>query len=153
MTICNSDPRNKGIEGSSNSQVIGTVEADFKVAEADLSELAKLIEEKMVDERSLIDEWVGRENEKLAFILYGSNLTFVNLEEAEIYGLRIKGQKPIFASYGVGGVGDEGVILVLPAPANGKGGDCGDGRVVTAILPKDQNFRLKNELRNDWGVF
>ncbi|XP_058221248.1 protein ECERIFERUM 2-like [Rhododendron vialii] len=153
VTIFNSDPRNKGIEGLSNSQVIGTVEADFKVAEADLSELAKLIEEKMVDERSLIDKWVERENEKSDFILYGSNLTFVNLEESEIYGLRIKGQKPVFASYGIGGAGDEGVVLVLPAPANGKGGDCGDGRVVTAILPKDQNFQLKNELRNDWGVF
>ncbi|KAE9457315.1 hypothetical protein C3L33_10759, partial [Rhododendron williamsianum] len=153
VTICNSDPRNKGIEGLSNGQVIGTVEADFKVAEADLSELAKLIEEKMVDERSLIDEWVGRENGKSDFILYGSNLTFVNLEGAEIYGLRIKGQKPVFASYGVGGAGDEGVVLVLPAPANSKGGDCGDGRVVTAILPKDQNFQLKKELRNDWGVF
>ncbi|KAH7848251.1 hypothetical protein Vadar_000115 [Vaccinium darrowii] len=153
VTICNSDPRNQGNEVSRNGQVIGTVEADFEIAKADLLELAKLIAEKTVDERSLIDEWVERENGISDFILYGSNLTFVNLEEVEIYGLQIKGQKPVFANYSAGGIGDEGVVLVVPAPENGRGGDCGDGRVVTAILPKDQSLQLKNELRNDWGVF
>ena len=46
--------------------------------------------------------------------MYGANLTFVNLEEADFYGMELKGQKPVHVSYFIDGVGDEGVVLVTP---------------------------------------
>ena len=54
------------------------------------------------------ERWVSN------FIMDGANLTFVNLEEADFYGMELKGQKPVHVSYFIDGVGDEGVVLVTP---------------------------------------
>lgn len=140
-------------EVSSNSQVmISIVEAsDIKVFEADTSELAELIAEKTEDETRVVEELMEKENGVSDFVVYGANLTFVNLEELRIYDLELRGKKPSFASYNISGVGDEGVVLVLPGPKglNGKEG----GKIVNVNLPKGQIEGLKNEMRKELGIF
>lgn len=144
----NNNPRdNETNEVSSNNQVIiSIVDAnDVRVSEADTSELAELIAEKTVDETRVIEELVEKENGVSDFVVYGANLTFVNLEEAKIYDLELRGKKPIFASYNISGVGDEGVILVLQGPEG--------GRIVNLVLPQKQIEGLKNKMREELGVF
>lgn len=135
-----------------NGQVISVVKAETRVSETDVSELAKLIAEKAVDEMGIIDETMEEdENGKSAdFFVYGANLTFVNLEETQIYGFDMRGQKPIFANYTIDGVGDEGTVLVLPGPENlhGKEG----GRIVNVILPEHLVGKLKNEISKELGT-
>ncbi|XP_052202922.1 protein ECERIFERUM 2-like [Diospyros lotus] len=151
VTICRRDPQKRKSEIFGNSLVIGTVGADFKVQEAGLLELAELIAGKMEDESNAIEEFVEREKEKPDLVVYGANLTFVNLEELNVYELQLGGENPVFVNYTVGGVGDEGVVLVLPAAPEGGSG----GRTVTAILPENQIVELKNEVGKhlDWPIF
>ncbi|CAK9186588.1 unnamed protein product [Ilex paraguariensis] len=151
VTICRNDSGNRENElPNNNEQVISVVETDFTVAKADILELVDLFAEKMLHERCLIEELIESDKAESDFIVYGANLTFVNLEEAEIYGLELNGQKPVYANYSIAGVGDEGVVLVLPGPENGKEGS---GRTVTVTLPEYKLVELKNELKTEWGIF
>lgn len=129
-------------------QVIGIVEAQTMslITDADPLEIAKLIAERFMDETSVIEKRMEEGNGSLDFVVYGSNLTFVDLEEVNLYGLQLKGQGPIFANLSVGGVGDEGTVVVVPDSSGG-------GRAVNVILPEDQLQHLKNELRVEWGIF
>ncbi|XP_059286092.1 protein ECERIFERUM 2 [Lycium ferocissimum] len=149
VTIIRRDDKSchrKTTEVSSNGQVISIIEANnVIVSEADTSKLAKLIAEKVVDETRVVEDLMKKENGTSDFVVYGANLTFVNLEEAKIYDLEVRGKKPIFASYNISGVGDEGVVLVLPGPKNLNGKE--GGRIVNVILPEDQIEGLKNEMR------
>lgn len=130
---------------SNNGQVISIVEANnVKVSKSNVLELAKLIAEKSVDETKVVEELMEKENGTLDFVVYGANLTFVNLEEANIYGFELRGKKPIFASYNISGVG---VVLVLAGPENL------NGRIVNLVLPEDQIEGFKYELREELGVF
>lgn len=151
VTICTSNSHNRENEYPTNAMVLSIVEADFAVAKADISELAELIAEKRVEEN---EETVEIENGVADYIAYGANLTFVNLEEAKIFGLEMKkGKRPVFANYTINGVGDEGVVLVLPGPTNGKGEGGGrDGLVLTMVLPENQLGLLKNKLERDWNI-
>jgi hypothetical protein len=150
VTICATNSHNRENEYPTNDMVLSTVEVDFSVAKADISELAELIAEKKVEEN---EETVEIENGEADYIAYGANLTFVNLEEAKIYGLELKGNRPAFANYAINGVGDEGVVLVLPGPINGKGeGEGRDGLVVTMVLPENQLPLLLNKLERDWNI-
>ncbi|XP_077234119.1 HXXXD-type acyl-transferase family protein [Tasmannia lanceolata] len=147
VTVCRKGPHAKSNEILSNKQVIITIKADFSIAKAKLSELAALIAKGATDESKEIEEMMEREDGLSDLIIYGANLTFVNLEEVEFYGLELKGQKPIFVNFSMEGVGDEGVVLVLPAPESGKGDN--GGRIVTVILPENQVLQLKNELKRE----
>lgn len=138
----------------SNSRVvISTIEAvEAPLAHADLAELARLIAQKQEDETNLVEQVMmdqkGIDDGVCGdFILYGARLTFVNLEKIDVYGLKMRGHQPVFASYSLSGVGDEGAILVLPGPPPEEG-----GRVINLILPENQVEELKRELRNDWGI-
>ncbi|XP_042517714.1 protein ECERIFERUM 26-like [Macadamia integrifolia] len=143
---------------SNYNQTISTVQVDFSVTEADPKELAAMImEQKKVDEKSKIEEMVKQDQGMSDLIIYGANLTFVDLGEADLYGFELKKQKPAFVNYTIDGVGDEGVILVMKGPPSGKvnddDGDIGDeGRTVTVILPKNQIMMLKDELRSEWSI-
>lgn len=143
VTICRNNSLDMGNEIPGNRQVVSTIETDSNVANADIFELAKLIGEKKVDETQMIKDLIERENGNLDFIVYGANLTFVNLEESRIYELELKGFKTIYANYTIDGVGDEGVVLILPNLENGEKG----GRNVTVVLPEYQLVELKNELK------
>nr|GMD93944.1 protein ECERIFERUM 1 [Ipomoea batatas] len=146
VTIVKNDFHSRG-----NGQVISAVKAEMRVSEADVLELANLIGEKAVDETGIIYETMEEENGKSAdFFVYGANLTFVNLEEVNIYGLEMKGENPIFANCTISGVGDEGAVLVLPGPENLKGKE--GGRIVNVILPEHLLGKLKNEIGKELGT-
>lgn len=136
----------------SNSQMISIVKSaeSSAVAETDILELAKILDEKFVDETDLIEELVGGHRGE-DFIVYGANLTFVSLEELNNLGLELKGNKPVFGYYSLSGVGDEGVVMVLPGPKNITEED-GNGRIVNVILPGDQLPGLKDELLKEWDI-
>lgn len=152
VTVCENTKLNHKIdedEMPSNAHlVIGVVEAETtsRIADADPLEIAKLIAENFVDQTNLIEKRIEEENGILDLVVYGSNLTFLNLEGVDVYGLQLNGRRPIFGNISIGGVGDEGAVVVA---ADASGG----GRVLNVILPEDQLHHLKNELRVDWAIF
>ncbi|KAF2299795.1 hypothetical protein GH714_003449 [Hevea brasiliensis] len=151
VTICTRSISSNGGENEnpSNKMAFSIARTDFYPAKGDLYELAVLVAEKQEEENALIEETVESDNGD--YNVYGTNLTFVNLEEADIYGLELKEHKPIFAYYSIKSVGDEGAVLVLPGPGNGDD-KRGGGRTVTVILQDNQLTKLKNELRKEWGI-
>ncbi|EEF48633.1 Anthranilate N-benzoyltransferase protein, putative [Ricinus communis] len=149
-TICTRKSRNHENEVSSNKMVFSTVRADFSVAKGGVDELAALIAEKQEGENRWIEGIMecDKGDDQSNYIAYGANLTFVNMEEANIYGLELKEHKPVYANYTINGVGDEGAVIVLPAgPDKGS-----NGRRVTLILPEDQLKELKYMVREEWGT-
>ncbi|XP_050215552.1 protein ECERIFERUM 26-like [Mercurialis annua] len=148
VTICKKDPNHPKRGLLSNSQIISSVKADFPIKDSNLRELANLLARRDSDENDLIEELVEKDNGMVDYILYGANLTFLNLEEANLYGLEWNGHKPIFVHYSIQGVGDEGAVLVLPWPENCGKYD-GEGRVITVILPENEAMKLKSELKEN----
>ncbi|KAF3626007.1 putative disease resistance protein RPP13-like [Capsicum annuum] len=80
-------------------------------------------------------------------VVYGANLTFVNVEGADLYGFDWRGHKPRNVSYLIDGVGDAGTVLVLSAGPNEA-----EGKLVTMTFPEDEIMKLKNELNNKWSI-
>lgn len=150
VTVCRNEGGGRAPAGtlSNRRQIISAVKAEFSVKEAKPKEVAAWLAEHAVDERDLIEEAVERDGEVSDIIVYGANLTFVNMEEASFYELELQEQKPVHVAYFIDGVGDEGVVLVAP----GSGGDGGDGRFVTVILPEDQMTELKSVLEREWSI-
>ncbi|KAH0992607.1 hypothetical protein GBA52_004090 [Prunus armeniaca] len=148
VTICRNDPKERTRGECSNSQIISTVKADFSITDADPKKLATLLVKQAGNERSQIEEAMENDNGVADFVVYGANLTFVNWEDADFYGLEVKGHKPVYVQYNIQGVGDEGAVLLLPGPKDfGEGR--GEGRVVNIILPEKEVFGLKSELRKN----
>lgn len=146
VTICKkSEEKREGVIG--NNQVIGVVKVDYSIREANPSELARLIKNEIIDERLKIDEVIDKEHGVSDVIVYGANLTFVNLEGTDLYGFEWNGHKPKNVSYLIDGVGDAGSVLVLPDGPNDAG-----GRIVTMTLPEDEIMKLKNELSSEWSI-
>jgi hypothetical protein len=109
------------------------VEAGSPPAKTDVAELAALLAKNLVDETAAVVAFPGD------VVIYGANLTFVDMEQVDLYGLEIKGQRPAHVEYGMAGVGEEGAVLVQP-DADGR------GRVVTAVLAKDEVASLRTAL-------
>ncbi|CAI0417577.1 unnamed protein product [Linum tenue] len=152
VTVCwNKSPAaGREREAPSNEMAVGTVGADFEAAKSEVFELAELIAEKKEDESELIEEAMAAEGGGgFDCVVYGANLTFVNLGKAKIYELEMKGRKPIFANCTIRGVGEVGTVLVLPGPAE-EGEE--SGKVVNVILPAKQLAGLRDELRKSWGI-
>ncbi|KAK6245782.1 hypothetical protein QQP08_023235 [Theobroma cacao] len=147
VTICSNNSLIRENEMPTNGMIFSTVEADFCVSKGEITELAKLIAEKRMPENGLVEELV-RDGARSDFIVYGANLTFVDLEEANLYGLELKGKRPMFVNYTINGVGDEGTVLILPGPEN----EGVSGKIVTMTLPEDQLAKLKNILGHDWNI-
>ncbi|GKC69638.1 eceriferum 26-like protein, partial [Tanacetum coccineum] len=145
VTICKNDLKNrtKGII-TNESQTISLVKTAKKY---ELLELGSLIMNKAEDEQTKIKEAMGKDQELPDFLIYGANLTFVDLSDAAFYDMEIRGQKPVSVSCFIDNIGDEGVVLVLPAP---KG--CSDGRTVHVTLPENQVPKLKSTLKEDWCI-
>lgn len=146
VTICKrSEDHNKAYGALGNySQVVSVVKVDFPLVEADTSELASLVQNATFDERKKIEDAMERDHRLSDFIVYGANLTFVNLEEVEFYEFEYREEKPVRVSYRIDGVGDQGAVLVLPGPKDG--GEKGGGRMVVAMLPENEIVGLKSEL-------
>ncbi|XVE84695.1 hypothetical protein DITRI_Ditri17bG0033900 [Diplodiscus trichospermus] len=148
VTVCRKDPHHdKNVP--SNCQIISSIKADFPVIEADLKKLALLLgDDQGLDERNKIEAAVEKDNGLTDYIMYGSNLTFVNLEDANLYELELKGQKSKFAYYSIQGVGDEGAVLFVAGPPEDSSLEKeGKERMVTITLPEDQVLKLKAELK------
>lgn len=148
VTICKkSEEENKTYGMLSNSQVVSVVKADFPIVDAELSVLASLLKSHASDERGNIDKAMERENGLPDYIIYGANLTFVDLEDAKFYDFEYRGQKPVRVSYRIDGVGDEGAVLVLPGQKEGS--KSGGGRVIMTVLPEEEIVGLKSELKRE----
>lgn len=125
---------------------LSAVEASFVVATSDVAELARVIgaERRVDDVAKLVEESGGKGD----FVVYGANLTLVDLENGgDVYGVVLNGHKPVLANCCIHGVGDDGVVLVLPAPEGFSG-----GRMVTVSLPEKELLQLKDNLRDEWGI-
>ncbi|ERN14387.1 hypothetical protein AMTRI_Chr13g124050 [Amborella trichopoda] len=130
----------------SNQQAISTVSVGFSVSEARLEELAVEILKGAKDETKEICEYIEADIVNNDAIVYGGNLTFVDLEGLECYELKLAKERPVYASYSVEQVGDAGVVFVLPgAGSNGE-------RVVTVTLPKEEVSELKSHLNKAWNT-
>lgn len=151
VTICRPDASATRSWTMSNEQTVGTVQVvDFSPAKAELSELANLVSKGLVYENNAIEGQVEAETGAPDYIVYGANLTFVDLEDIKLYELELKGQKPSFVNYSIEGVGNEGTVLVFQGPK--AAGEDGSGRIVNVILPEDQVLGLRKELERDWNI-
>lgn len=148
VTLCKKDPNNPKSGILSNSQIISSVKADFSIVGSDLKKLALLLLDQAMNENKHIEEAVERDDGVSDYIVYGANLTFVDLEEVDLYGLEWNGHKPEFVHYNIQGIGDEGAVLVLPWPTD-SGKDGNNGRVVTVTLPENEMVKLKSELKKN----
>ncbi|MED6183436.1 hypothetical protein PIB30_037865 [Stylosanthes scabra] len=148
---------NELFPSNNNGLVLSKIEACL---ESDISELARIIAEKKMVENHIVKKLVEKEDDEGKeedFVVYGANLTFVDLEEADLFGVKLNGHKPIMANCSFRGVGDKGVVLVFPAPSGGEeneddDGDDNNGRIVTVSLPVKELSQLKNKLRGEWGI-
>ncbi|XP_027331760.1 protein ECERIFERUM 2-like isoform X2 [Abrus precatorius] len=147
VTICTYGTDYRKIDDvPTNGLVLSIVEANVVVGKSDVSDLAKLIAEEKKAENSIVEMLVEEKEGTEDFTVYGANLTFVNLEEAKIYEANLNGQKPIVANCSIHGVGNQGAVLVLPAPEDNK------GRMITVSLPENELDQLKDKLGGEWGV-
>lgn len=143
ITICMNNDFDAGDYLPINGMIISTVEANFSISEASVSEVAGEIAKGKMHQNRAIEEMVERDPQS-DFIVFGANLTFLNLEGADVYGLELRGQKPVFANYFIDGVGEEGVVLVIPWKEN--------GRIVSMILPEHEVAEVAKELKKECGL-
>ncbi|KAI3676880.1 hypothetical protein L1987_86494 [Smallanthus sonchifolius] len=148
VTICRKDlkTRHKGVI-TNESQTIGLVKTGTSVGKHTPLELGSLLMNKADDERLKIEEAMEKDDTLPDFLIYGANLTFVDLSDASFYEMEVRGQKPVHVDCFIDNIGDEGVVLVLPTP---KG--CSDGRVVSVTLPENQVSELKLVLKQEWCI-
>ncbi|XP_010488464.1 PREDICTED: protein ECERIFERUM 26-like [Camelina sativa] len=136
ITVIKSDPNGLKPRAVRNSQMISSVHVDFSVAEASLEEIVKSIGETN-DERFGIDETV---DDVTDFIVYGTNLTFVDLSGVDFYEAKVMGKSPESVYCNVQGIGDGGVVVVMP------GGVEEEERAVTVTLSDDEIEKVKCEM-------
>ncbi|EPS62582.1 hypothetical protein M569_12210, partial [Genlisea aurea] len=149
VTVCKKNDDRDGDRRKrilNNTQIVSVARADFPVIDAECGELVSLLMEDLVDERVKIGEAVERSYGLADFVVYGANLSFVNLEDTNLYGFEYNGQKSIRASYHIDGVSENGAIVVHPESSSGGGGG---GRTVVAILPENEAIELKLEMKKE----
>ncbi|CAA0822976.1 Unknown protein [Striga hermonthica] len=108
------------------------------VWDGDYLELAKYISEEFVDETNAVEGRMEEGSGMLDFVVYRLNVTFVEWENMNVWGLEVNGRGPVFADLSIDGAGDEGAVVV--AARNG------GGRSMNVILAEDRLGQLKNEL-------
>ncbi|KAE9601162.1 hypothetical protein Lal_00023916 [Lupinus albus] len=148
VTICKTDSNHMANEMIHNNQIIKRVEvgSESSIVDTHLRVLASLLANQGIDERNEIEKLVDKDEGVIDFFVYGANLTFVDFEEINVYELQLMGHKPRFVYWTLQGVGDEGVVLVMPLK-NGSINNGNDGKFVTVILPEEQMVKLKIELK------
>lgn len=118
-----------------NEMTVGYVaSAGSSPAKTDVAELAALLAKNVVDETAAVAAFQGD-----VLVYGGAHLTLVDMEQVDVYALEIKGLRPVHVEYGMDGVGEEGAVLVQP-DADGR------GRLVTAVLPRDEIDSLRAAL-------
>jgi len=127
VTVVRTDAAARSGRALANEMKIGYVEASgSSPAKTDVAELAALLAKGVVDETAAVAAFPGD-----VLVYGGAHLTIVDMEQVDVYGLEIKGLRPVHVEYGMDGVGEEGAVLVQP-DADGR------GRLVTAVLPRDE---------------
>ncbi|KAI3738848.1 hypothetical protein L2E82_29038 [Cichorium intybus] len=148
VTVCKSDLRNRTKEIITNtSQIIGMVKTDVPISECTPMQLGLLMMNQVVDERMKIEEAMESDDKLPDFLIYGANLTFVDLSDVSFYEIEVRGQKPVYVNCVIDNIHNEGAVLVLPTP---KG--CSDGRIVNITLPEDKVVELKVALKEHWCI-
>ncbi|KAK7321276.1 hypothetical protein VNO77_31760 [Canavalia gladiata] len=145
VTICTYDGREID-DVPINGLVLSVVEANVVVGKSELSDLVKLIAEEKKVENCVVEKLVEESEGTEDFVVYGANLTFVDLGEAKVYEAKLNGQKPVLANCSIHGVGNQGVVSVLPAPEDD------EGRMITVSLPENEIDQLKEKLGGEWGI-
>ncbi|XP_010439020.1 PREDICTED: protein ECERIFERUM 1-like [Camelina sativa] len=135
ITICD---RKKSTSCWNDDLVISVVER--KDERIGISELAALIACGKREENGVIKRMIEEDRGSSDFITYGANLTFVNLDMADMYEFEIKGEKPDFVNYTIHGVGDKGVVLVFPKEKS--------ARIVSVVMPEEDLAKIKDEVTN-----
>nr|XP_043632179.1 protein ECERIFERUM 26-like [Erigeron canadensis] len=148
VTICKKDPKQPS-EGvfTNKSQTIKVVKTDYSVPESSPMKLGLLIMNQAVDEVKKIEEAMESENDLSDFLVYGANLTFVDLLYVPLYELDIRGQTPVYVNCAIDNIGDAGVVLVFPARKNNS-----DGVTVSITLPENHISELKSVLKKEWSL-
>ncbi|KAL7615837.1 hypothetical protein Lser_V15G02729 [Lactuca serriola] len=148
VTVCKSDLRNRTKGTITNkSQSIGVVKSDIPIVECNPIQLGSLMMSRVVDERNNIEEAMKNDNMLSDFLIYGANLTFVDLSDVSFYEIEVRGQTPVYVNCSIDNIDDKGVVLVLPTP---KG--CSDGRIVSITLQENEMTDLKMALKEDWCI-
>lgn len=150
VTLIREKPFERKHGSMNNNQVVSVLQVDISIDQAEPKQIAELIIDGAVEERRKIEAAVEKDHGSSDYIMYGSNLTFVDLEGISLYELQIQGQKPIFANYIIDGIGEEGAVLILPGPMDTT--DEFSGRSVTVSLPENQMFELKGEMKREWSI-
>ncbi|CAN8230672.1 unnamed protein product [Cochlearia groenlandica] len=145
ITICD---RKKSSTCWNDDLVISVVERKDETLE--ISELAALIACEKREETdccrgktvkyNVRNKMVEQDKGSSDFVTYGANLTFVNLDMVSMCEFEIKGVEPDFVNYTIHGVGDKGVVLVLP---KGK-----FERSISVVMPEEELAKLKNDVNN-----
>ena len=135
-----------------NGQLLGRINVDFSVSNADPLKLMNAIVDNVVDESEIVENLVNKEIDKFDFYVYGANLTFVDMEEADIYSFKLKENCPRFACYSIDGIGNKGAVLVVPGPQYGGNGEDHGSKLVVLHLPQDEIEPLKDELIKEWCI-
>ncbi|KAI3511572.1 hypothetical protein L1887_18727 [Cichorium endivia] len=148
ITICKGDLRNQIKEIMTNkSQTIGVIKTNTSITEYNMMQLGLLIMNEVVDERIKIEEAIERDDKLSDFLMYGTNLTFVDFGDVSLYEMEVRGQKPVYVNCVIDNINDKGVIVVLPSPTG-----CSHGRIVSITLPKNKMVELKAALKDDWCI-
>ncbi|CAI9271416.1 unnamed protein product [Lactuca saligna] len=148
VTICQRESQNS-FEGvlTNKAQSIKVVKTEESVEEFSIMELGLLLMNQGVDERKSIEETMESDGGLADFLLYGANLTFVDLLDAPLYDLDIRGNTPVYVNCVIDNVGDEGVVLVYPARK-----DQSEGMRVSVTLPQTHLSKLKSMLKKEWSL-
>ncbi|WOL18852.1 protein ECERIFERUM 26-like [Canna indica] len=151
-TICRNSTSLKSSDMLTNNLKASTITLDSSAANIDLLELATLILKHELDELESIDELIDRNSGKPDFVLYGANLTFIDMEGIDLYGLELKGQTPVQVDYNIDGIGDEGAVLVLQGRGRTDLTGSIQERTVMVTLPEDQINQLRGVLSSEFGI-
>ncbi|KAF8662604.1 hypothetical protein HU200_056204 [Digitaria exilis] len=75
-------------------------------------------------------------------VVYGANLTLVDAEGVDVYGMELGPWRPAHVEYAVDGVGDGGAVVVH------RDGGGGRGRTVAGVVRRGEADRLRAALRD-----
>ncbi|KAL4578418.1 hypothetical protein LXL04_014541 [Taraxacum kok-saghyz] len=149
VTICTRDSKSTFERIITNrAQLIKVVKTDTSIEESSLMELGLLIMNQGVDQRRNIEEAMRYNSEFPDFLVYGANLTFVDLHDIPVYDLDIRGNTSVYVDCAIDNVGDEGVVLVFPTRK-----DTGSGLTVSITLPQNHISELKSMLKKEWSMY
>jgi hypothetical protein len=134
--------------GLTNEHRIGHVVAtggSSSPATADVAKLAALLGAASLDGAGAVAAAALAGAEDADVVVYGANLTLVDAEGLDVYGLELGAWRPAHVEYAVDGVGDGGAVVVH-RDAGGR------GRTVAGVVRRGEADRLRAALRDALGV-